>query len=283
MNATFSHYPKIFPIQSFFDNAALSQALLVQSRGNGVVVADKQPNVKGSFVGLSPDSQTPVAFRPLSVDKTVGAQTIILVPGQVIRIAVNGFEWGLPYGWLGGGLANLIVANNEDPFINWPQVKTEVLLHRFRAQIQADGASAGLTYTASMPNRFPWPSAQRSGTTATSQAGQPIIAPELTRVALRLRVNNLAATADMRIVFKATDDFDTGSDGLTPGTADFSYVNVTFPQADPGALSLSFPVVEANLPARLGGDVSTIALVDLTGASALLASKFVDILRYGKI
>jgi hypothetical protein len=278
MNATFAVYPKIFPIQSYLDNAAGAQALLLQARGAGIVLADQQADVKGTFVGLHPDSQTPIAFRPLTVDGRVGGQTIVLVPGQVMRLGINGFEWGLPYGWLGGGLATLVVANNEKAFVNWPQAKVEVLLHRLRGVVQADAAPAGLTFTASFPNRFPWPQAQRAN---TSQAGQPILAPEPTRVALRLRLNNLAAPSDMRILVKANDDLDIGADGLTPGTVDITYVDVTFPAALAGIAAVAFPVIEANMPARLGGDLATVALVDLSGGA--LAGAYVDILRYGKI
>ena len=41
----------------------------------------------------------------------------------------------------------------------------------------------------------------------------PRAAIEPTRTALRLRVNNLAAPADMRLVIKSNDDFDIGADG----------------------------------------------------------------------
>lgn len=277
MNATFAVYPKIFPIQSYLSNADGAQGLLTQARGNNIVAADRQVDVKGSFIGLSPNSQTPVAFRPLHVDKRVAGQIITLIPGQVMRLDINGFEWGIPFGWLGGGLATLIVADNDQPFINWPQQKTEVLIHRTRLQVAADGSPV---FVAALPNRFPWPSAQKA--TNQAQAGQPIIAIEPTRVSFRLRVNNLAAPSDMRVLMKASDDLDIGTDGLTPGTADLTYVDVTFPQAVAGVVSVGFPVIEiVGVPARLGGDLATVALVDISGGA--LAGAFVDILRYGKI
>lgn len=284
MNATFAVYPKIFPLQSFFSSTNFAQALVVQTRGSGIVLGDTKPDVKGEFIGLAPNSQTPIAFRPLSVDGKVGGQTIVLTPGQVMRMRINGFEWGLPFGWLGGGLATLVVSNNEQAYINWPQQKVEVLLQRFRAQIQADGSPATRTFITTQPNRFPWPSAQRADVAVTSQAGQPTLAPEPTRISLRLRVNNLAAPADMRILTQANDDLDIGSDGLTPGTTDFTYVDVTFPAAPAGIAAVGFPVVEiVGVPARIGGDIAAVALVDLTGAAATLTNQFVDILRYGRV
>lgn len=265
-----SVFNKVFAIQSFFDNAAGANAILKQGMNEPVAQKVTEPRVPGRFFGLHPTSQTPVALRPMSVGAT---SPLILKPGQFIEAEMmNGFEWGLPFGWMGGGFASLVVANGKEAFSGWTTEKVEVLIHRVRIQVQADGTPASRTFAAAWPYRFPFPN------------GKPTIAVEPTRASLRLRLNNLAAPAEMRILTKSNDDLDIGSDGLTPGTADFTYMDVNFPAAQPGVLAVGFPVVEiVGIPARLGGDIAAVALIDLTGAAAVLTGAFVDILRYGKI
>lgn len=261
----------IFPLQSYFDATALDGARRNQPMNETIVAKEMEPRAKGHFVGLAPTSQTPVAFRALSSrsNSMQATPTFILTPGQYMKFEdMSGYEWGLPAGWMGGGIASLVVANSPKAFTHWSAAKTEVLIHRVRLKIQADAAPAALTFKKAWPLRFPWPSSL------------PTIAVEPTRVQMRLRESALAAQSDMRLVFKGCDDFDIGEDGRTPAATDYTYQDVSWPPAVNGAAAVAFPMLEL-AAARIGGDVSEVALVDLSGGG--LVNEYVDILRYGRI
>lgn len=270
---------KVFRIQSFFSSSATTaagQEAAIIAQGMNDLIAQKavEPRANGRFIGLHPSSRTPVALRALSVGRSSGTPPIVLTPGQFIEsTGMQGIEWGIPFGWMGGGFASLVVADGPEAFSGWPLVKSEVLIHRVRLPVVQDAAAAGLAYHAAWPTQFPFPSSSK-----------PTIAVEPTKVSMRLRLDNLAAQADMRLVFQANDVFDIGSDGLTPGTTDFTYFDVTFPPAPAGILSLAFPLIEIQAPV-VGGSITNVALVDISGlgAGGPLVGAFVDIARFGKI
>lgn len=265
----------IFPLQSYFDDTLLDTARRIQPMNETIVAKETEPRARGHFVGLAPTSQTPIAFRALSsrANSMQATPTFILTPGQYMKFEdMSGYEWGLPAGWMGGGIASLVVANSPKAFTHWAAAKTEVLIHRVRLKIQADGAPAGLTFKKAWPMRFPWPSSL------------PTIAVEPTRVQMRLRESALAAQSDMRLVFKGCDDFDIGSDGTTPGTTIYTHQDVSWPPAIAGISAVAFPILELS-GARIGGDISEVALVDISGlgAGGPLVNEYVDISRYGRI
>lgn len=281
---------KTFALQSFFDNTQLRQALLAQALNSPIVSADSTRQVKGKLLGLHPSSQTPVAVRLKAGGRQGGDNSVVLTPGQVYRARGAGFdgiEWGLPFGWLGGGVAQLHIADNDDAFLSWPQQKVEVLIQRQRALIAADvNPSAAAFGSYNWPTRFPWPNAARYNTvtpaTPISQAGQPILAVEPTRILLRLRVNNLANPAGLRLIWRGDNGYDIGSDGITPSTTDQTYLDVTFPAW--AGTATGFPVVEIQTPyALLGGDSAVVTFQNIATNVATLAGSYVDILRFGRI
>lgn len=264
---------KVFAIQSYFA-AAGETAVLQQGMNDPIAQKITEPRVAGRFFGLHPMSQTPIALRTLAVAGRQGTPPVILTPGQFIEASeMQGFEWGLPFGWMGGGFASLIAAEGAEAFAGWPLIKSEVLIHRVRLPVVADGAPAGLTYHAAWPTQFPFPSSNK-----------PTIAVEPTKISMRLRVNNLAAQADMRIVTKLNDVFDIGADGVTPAAGDYTYQDVTFPPAVAGIAAVAYPVVELAAP-MIGGSAAEVALVDISGQGGAgpLVGAYVDIARFGRI
>src|SRR6266702_1758871 len=279
----------VFPVQSFFDNTQLAQALLMQQPNEPIVNKQPKPNLRGRAIGLHPTSQTPVAVKTFSRGGATSNNIFTLTPGQFILLGNHGFEgleWGLPYGWRGGGIGRLVIADDEESFLGWSQSKVEVLFHRIRVQIVADAnptvtpAITGMNW----PLRFPWSSAFRFNvTTPTSpfpQAGLSTIAIEPSRTLLRLRVNNLAAPAAMRVIMQGLDDLDIGSDGVTTAFTDFSVEGVNWPAAV-GA-STPFPTAEIREGLLLDGGDQAVATFTNLGNAALL-NQFVDCARYGRI
>lgn len=277
---------RVFPFQSYFDTALLSTALLPQpTNSEGFVqstIAEEQ--VPGYGIALHPDSECPVAVQ---VRGGAGGDsgTFILRPGQVLRPtgldggAFDGFRWGLPFGWLGGGVAHLLVLLTPDSRVDFSGA-AEVIFHRVRVPVLDAGVA--LLTDANWPRRFPWPDAVATlGGVLVDQRGDPLIAPVPTRVALRLRKDNLAAPAAMRIIWTGTDDFDLGTiTGAVLG-ADLTYVDVNWPAITPSPPA-AFPLLTLQSPeVRLGGDLCTVNFVDLTGGD--LTGTYVDVVRYGRI
>ena len=277
----------VFPIQSFFNNTQLQNALLRQDPNDPIVAGTRNSRqIKGKMVGLHPDSQCPITVRLFARGDSSGADIVVMSPGQVMRVKAGGFygiEWGLPFGWLGGGLAQLVFADNEEAYMNWPEKKTEVLLQRQRMQIVADAdpSTTPLVSAANWPIRFPWTNAyQFNASGLAAQRGSPLFAPEPSRVQMRLRVNNLAAPASMRAIAQGFDDFDLGADGATISFTDFSAADFTWPMAS--GTSTPYPVIEMLDGLLLdGGDQAVVTLTDL--GNAALTNQYVDVLRYGRI
>jgi hypothetical protein len=67
-----------FPWQSYFNDAALGQAIAVQSPNSDIVLPDEVP-ISGFGVGLHPDSQVPMAVKFKSNAGIPDSQTMILV------------------------------------------------------------------------------------------------------------------------------------------------------------------------------------------------------------
>ncbi len=277
----------VFPLQSFFHSTQLQNGLAVQDPNDPIVASTRNSRqIKGRMVGLHPASQTPVALRIMTRGDSSGSDLLVMSPGQVLRVKAHGFygiEWGLPFGWLGGGLAQLVFADNEDAFVSWPKTRPEVLVHRERVQIIADAnpSTTPLVSAANWPVRFPWTNAFRSATAGlSSQRGSPLFAPEMTRVRFRLRVNNLSAPAQMRVIMQGIDDFDLGTDGETISFTDFSYQDLSWPQAT--GSSTPYPIIEVLDGILLDGGDQAVATFSNLGNSEL-TNQYVDVCRYGRL
>ncbi len=296
---------QLFALQSYFDDTLLEKALLVQSQNEPIVGSTLQKaNVGGYAFGLHPSSQTPVAVRPIVGGQTASPQAVILRPGQIYRPHgrpgnkpghFSGFEWGLPFGWLGGGVATLYVFPSPDADVAWPG-DAEVMFHRFRAKIVTPASlAAQIAALNNWPLRFPWTQALR-GTDQISQKGAAIISiSNPTRVMMSLRLNSMARADDMRMILQGSDDFDTGTFAApsdpTVGCRFDTYTWGTYAaNGGTGDLGTNYPIVEYTGPlARLGADGVTAAGLALGGmvlvdmAAGTLTDAYVDIARYGRI
>lgn len=294
----------LFAFQSYFDDTLLQQALLQQSKNEPIVNSVKpalgvatpmvKTNVGGYAIGLHPSSQTPVAVLPLVGGQTSSPQPIILKPGQVYRpqgrpgnkpghfSAVN---WGIPFGWLGGGVATLYIFSSPDADVDWSG-NPEIIFHRQRMKIVAP-ADLGVTVAnapKNWPLRFPWTQAVR-GADNVDQKGQAIIGVEPTRVLMTLRLGNLAAASRMRILAQESNDFGLSSSGglIAAETVFQDYVWGAYTvNGGGGNLGTNYPVVEPSGPwYRLAADDGGIQLIDMSGGA--LANAYVDVVRYGRL
>jgi len=283
---------ELFAYQSYFDDALLSTALLTQSQNEPIIGSTrKRSSVSGYMLGLHPSSQAPVAVQPRVGGQGASPQAVILKPGQVYRPHgksgnqsghFSGFDWGLPFGWLGGGICTLYVFPAPDADVSWPG-DPELLFHRQRMQIVN---AAGLPADApkNWPLRFPWTQAVR-GASSISQAGAGIISVNPTRIELSLRAASLAAANEVRFVIHESNDFDLDSAGaVIAGLARFrEYVFGSYAAAGgAGNLSTQYPVDEilGGPLNRIAADDGGVVIQDITGG---ITESYVDVVRYGKI
>lgn len=284
---------QLFKYQSYFDSTLLQNAILTQALNEPIVNSTLQKaNVGGYSFGLHPSSQCPVAILPTVGGQSASPQAVILRPGQIYRpygrpgVAAgnfSGFSWGLPFGWLGGGVATLYVFPSSDADVAWPG-DAEVIYQRQRMQIVAP-ASLPANAPKNWPLRFPWTQAAR-GAVPISQSGAAIISiSNPTRVLMSLRLATLASAATMRAVFQETNDFDLDSLGavITNPCRFLEYTWGTYAaNGGAGNLAVNYPVVELSGEwARLAADDGGVQLVDVSAST--LTSAYVDVVRYGRI
>jgi hypothetical protein len=280
---------RLFVPQSFFDSTLLEKAILAQLP-NQPIINGKEEQFKGYSIGLHPSSQTPVAVQIKGSDSA-----IILKPGQVVCPGTDGFEaftWGLPYGWLGGGTATLLVFRSKDGEVEWPG-NPEVIFHRARYAIKQPADIAALTInnaSKNWPGRFPWPQALQ-GSSSLTQKGQPQIAVEPTRMLMLLvGATALAAQAEMQIRIQASNEDGLNSAGAIDLTIPSIMDTVNWPifariGTDGNMRDVRPSILYAGVAARVAADNGGIVLVDTSnaGAGGDLTELFVDIIRYGRL
>jgi len=285
---------QLFPFQSYFDDALLEKAILPQAQNEPIVGTTLlKANVGGYAVGLHPSSQTPVAVQMIVGGQGASPQAVILKPGQIYRPHgrtndrpghFSGFNWGLPFGWLGGGMATLYVFPSADADVAWPG-DSEVIFHRQRMRVVAPAALPAAALK-NWPLRFPWTQALR-GATSISQKGAAIVSiSRPTRVLMSLRMAALANPADMRMIIQASNDLDLNSAGapVLTGPRFDTYTWGTYAaNGGAGDLALNYPVIEYNGPLfRLAADDGGVCLVDMS-AGAEITEEYVDVVRYGRL
>lgn len=289
-----------FLYQSYFDNTLGPQALLAQQPGSLIVQSTlSTQQVAGYGVGLHPSSEAPIAISFFTGGQQGGSSPYRLAPGEIIRPhgkptdtsgAFSGFQYGLPFGWLGGGSVLLVVLRTPDSQISWNHFP-EVIYHRMRLQIVAPASiPTSATVVPNWPHRFPWPYAVR-GSSNLTQRGQPALAVTPTKMAMRLRVADMSAgSADMRCIFYGTNDFDLDVNGsiTAPATVSAGFVDVTWGNtvAYPGSVGVGTTQYQTQFfsdsqLSRFSSDEGG-ALV-LTSTDARLQGQFVDIVRYGQL
>lgn len=259
--------PRTFPFQSYFDSLLLERAILAQPQGAAIIPATKaHSQTPGVGVTLHPSSESPVAIRFRGGD--TDSSEIILTPGQTVIVGnFTSFDWGLPFGWLGGGTVLLYVMHRPDAMIAFPGgPAAPIPFHRARLIIGARTAP-------NLPMSFPWPSAT-SGTGPTPQSGSPIVNVTPTATLFRLRSSIIAPTT-LSAIWWATDVFDVDATG--GGIVEATEIDLSFPAVTVG----SFPIawLQPDL-ARIGGDVAYLQITDPTAA---LTGAYVDMIRYGTI
>lgn len=281
-----------YAFQSYFDNTLLEKALLYQAQGEPIVRSTlKTESIAGYAVGLHPSSQAPVAISFKKGSQSTDSGAVVLKPGQIVRPngeqanqdgRFSGFDYGLPFGWLGGGSVTLVVFRTADAKVKWLD-RSEVIFHRQRVLILAPAAvPASTALLPNWPVSFPWISAKQ-GANAIPQGGQPILAVKPTRVAMALSAD-LAAPADMRMYFVGSTEFNQGSNGqelltgipvaydVTWGTW-ASLASANFAQQK----QFQFLPIEAWRLSSLKGSMIPVAV------DASLIGLYVDIIRYGEL
>jgi len=298
-----------FPWQSFFDTTQLGQALAVQPP-NEAIVPDTRVTVPtpGFGVGLHPDSQVPLAVKFKSGSGVSDSQVVVLVPGQIAYphgcAPFSGLDVGLPFGWLGGGSAQLVIMKTPAAAVWW-SFSSEVVIQRQRVVIQADGAAP--TFSLGLPTGFPWKNALRyNATTPTApfpQGADAIIAASPTRTELKLRLAGggafpLAADALLLMLVRNSQFFDTGPGDPATLSNEVEAVPILF-RATTGTApffptsGFSFPIDGIQNAATTGrgchnpgvllaGDDATFCITNVSG-NAALTGLFIDIARYGLI
>lgn len=256
----------VFALQSAPYGGGAEQQISAQPASEAIVPSTARlEQLPGRLLGLSPVSQCPIAVEFFG--KGAKTEAIILKPGQTVKPFggdwFSEFRWGLPFGWLGGGVAYVGIAAADDGQIWWGGGDPEVMFHRVAFRF-------GSAFTnPNWPIRFPWPNARSlaSGTSG-AQGGQPVLALSGTRVLARLDTAvPLAAPGTMRVAIKNTDHFD---DSVASWVED-----VVWP------MGVAYPIIEVGTPlAALGGDNAILSITDVDGN---LAGLYVEFIRYGRL
>lgn len=293
-----------YAIQSFFDIAGelltpQGQAVLEQPQNEPIIPSTrKESQVGGYAVGLAPWSETPICIS-FDLGKDGRSAPIVLKPGHTFIPAgekgFDGFDYGLPFGWLGGGRASLFVFKTKDSMIAWNGTQSEVIYHRYRTEILA-GTGVGVPLVApsyvNKPQRFPWIKEFRfvSGTTSEIQRGEGVLSmSEVTKMMLRLNFNGDISgdTAGipnnaLSFVLWGSDAFGIGADGLTAVNTDNLFHDIYFPD------NLVVPVGSRNPILWLPREVASLAsnqwgfAVYAVPGSPLIGET-IDLVSWGKI
>lgn len=283
-----------FAYQSYLSSSLYQLAINLQ-RPNEPIVAGTllSEDIVGYGIGLHPSSETPVAiqFKGATTSGTGASATIVLKPGEIVRPAdgaFSGFSWGMPYGWLGGGEANLIIFVTPEAWVDWSNDLREVIFHRVRLPILAPASVPTVANSRlNWPIRFPWTNAF-GGSTNVPQQGKPVVTVNPSKILLIVRKSSTTTNPPtIRFLINAVDDFAIGSDGTTLDTTFNTYQDVVVPtQAAPAGLTnqlTNYPVIEINSgPLMRGGDFCRVTLVDMDDGDDI-AGVEVDIHRYGRL
>lgn len=282
-----------YPYQSYFDDTLGARALLLQQQGQQIVTSTlKTENIPGYAIGLHPSSQTPVAVRFRKGAQAGDSGVIVLKPGQIVRPnglgpdgsngRFSGFDYGLPFGWLGGGSATIVIFRSPDATVDWID-RSEIVYHRMRLPIlQPAAVPAAAALVPNWPISFPWDNAAR-GADAIPQKGEPILAVTPTNIAMSLR-GALANAATMRVYFIGTTEFTQDSDGnesLAAAPVAYDVTWGTWANIASAQYATQYPFQFLPIEmVKLSSFTGAIVLVDASGSSAL-NGLYVDIIRYG--
>lgn len=292
---------KVFPFQSYFDASFETfapnpgSALLPQPTNSGIIQSTLQPQNQSEAyaIGLAPWSEAPIAAQMQVGDAGGLSSPIILRPGEIVAPAglargdsfrmFRGLQWGLPFGWLGGGLVSVFLFKSPDSLPQWVYGAKEVCFHAFQTNIIAASAQPPAAQRTNWPTRFPWVKAFRGvGVTAINQANGPNLSVSPTKTLLRLNGVNLAASEACRVVFWGTDTLDHGADGVTPIANQSTYWEFNWPTNTAGGWPAHQPMVA--LPdefSKIAANSWGITIEALAGGALFGAT--VNVARFGLI
>jgi hypothetical protein len=283
---------KTFQYQSYFSTTLMERAILTQSPSEPIVPSTKQIEETGGYgIAVYPSSESPVAVQLIGSGGS-GGSPFIMRPGEVFRASTpfDAIRYGIPFGWLGGGLVQIRVLQGKDDNVSFFG-EHEILFHRIRLPVWALAAAPALGIRGTSPNwptKFPWPNAYDLN--GTPQKGQPSLAITPTRTVVRVRAN-VAAGFRMRASFYQTDDLDMQADGASYDRIDTSASMLDLMWGG-GAAASGFAIgalVGAEFPtmmmdqdaSRLGGSNAIAAFLDMDGA--VPPGTFLDIERFGMV
>lgn len=287
-----------YPIQSYFNalseaTTPTSMAVLEQPVNEAIVkstVKRDADNQSGYSVALSPDSETPLAFS-FDFGEAGATAAVVIRPGETHvpngEKPFKGFTYGLPFGWLGGGVATFQVFKSPNARLDFASKPEKVLFHRLRTTIKV-GAAGAITPPAfvNWPSKFPWNKVFRYqlGVTPENQAAEPTMVLKEPEAVLRLNqgATSIAAGNACSVVFFGTDAFGIGANGLTAVNTDNLFYDIYWPDNTTVAVGDRNPVIALPLEiARLASNQWGIAIYAPAGSP--LIGMTVDIARYGRL
>lgn len=287
-----------FAWQSYHDSTALQRGVARQPPGEATVSSTlKSSQVSGYGFTLAPWAEAPVAILPTFGGRAAqGGGPIVIVPGETIRFAsrFDGFKWGLPTGWLGGGDVALYVHQGRLSEVKFSNTLHDILFHRMRLQvISAVGVDIGANLAPNWPLKFPSKGTIRYDAAAASdvdQQGRPFLKVQPTRTVLRLRANLLAGPASMRVALYGSEAFDLTSAAAIDLTS-VSYEDYVWPITNVWGIGAGqqYPVItlKSGILVDLGTenvtDGGVVFVDDAANGANTIEDLFVDVLRYGRL
>lgn len=251
---------------------------LPQPSGEQIVPSTRDVWSSGTGYGIVNEaaSMAPVAIRLFG---KVGSATFILRPGEAVYPGeFDSFEYGLPFGWAGGGVVMLKVATAKDVRFEIPTARPEIPYWRVILAVEAD-ASPLPTLKRNWPTKFPWEHALGSAAGA-SQKGSPAIHVEPSRTLLFLPNAGVAAGIAPGGVYNARLFFRTDTTSDEMGQGNYS-VDVSWGAPAGGAL---IPGLVTELPAQFDRLDLNLGGVTITSPDASLAvADWCVAVRYGRI
>lgn len=286
----------VFTSQSEIDPTYLDYGVRDQKAGQPIVQAQNAQD-SGFGLGLAPWAETPIAVRFRAGGQQGGSAVFILRPGDVVFPSrsrpFSGFEWGLPFGWLGGGLATIAILPSPETDLGWGGTRREVLFHRFQTTIVpvaglVNDAAFAAALRFNWPLRFPFVQQRRQDAVGTfDQSGQPLLSVEPTRIIFILHptAGALGAAATMRaLLFRPRDTTPAATFAQAEVVAEEHTWGGPWAQLGVPATYLQFPQIELTSGplVRMGGDNAGVCgLLLVSDPGLILDNLRVDVLRYG--
>lgn len=282
MSTNVSQIVENYPIQATIAPASATPPgfyFLPQPTSDRIVPSTRKQWSSGKGYGIvnESSSQAPVAIR--FYGKTSSAP-VILRPGESVYPGeFDSFEYGLPFGWAGGGIVMLKVAQAKEARFDLTTARPELIYWRTALKVEAE-ASPLPTLKRNWPSSFPWEFGLGQG--GANQNGQPILRVEPVRTFLFLPNAGVAAglaaggAYNARLYFRSV----IGDLAVDPNLASF-FADVSWVVPAGG---LIFPGVIAELPATFDRlDLNNGGVTITSPDGSLAVADYCYAVRYGRI